>query len=49
MSNAPLNTDVDPQALASAKSLWHNFTSWMTYGVIGAAGLLLALCALFVY
>lgn len=49
MSNSPVNTDVDPQVLATAKSLWHNFTSWMTYGVIGVAVLLLILCALFVY
>ncbi len=49
MSNTPVNTDVDPQALANARSLWHNFTSWMTYGVIGVAVLLFALAALFVY
>ena len=48
MGNPPVNTEVDPQALANAQSLWHNFTSWMAYGVIGVAVLLLALAALFV-
>ena len=48
MGNTPVNTEVDPQALANARSLWHNFTSWMTYGVIGVAALLLTLAALFV-
>ena len=48
MSTSPLNTEVDPQALASARNLWKNFTCWMTYGVIGVAILLAALAALFV-
>lgn len=48
MSTQPVNTEVDPQALANARNLWNNFTCWMTYGVIAIACLLIVLVTLFV-
>ena len=39
---------VDPKAVKNAEALWHNFTKFMTYGVISTAGVLVVLAALFV-
>jgi len=46
MGNSPVNTEVDPQALADAQTLWHRFTVASTYGVVAVA-VLLGLMALF--
>lgn len=46
MGNAPVNVEVDPQALAEAKAFWHRFTSAATYGVVAVA-ILLSLMAIF--
>jgi hypothetical protein len=46
MGNQPVNTEVDPQALADAQALWHKFTVCATWGVISVA-VILALMAIF--
>ena len=46
MGNHPVNTEVDPQALAEAQSLWHKFTVCATWGVVSVA-IVLILMAVF--
>ncbi len=46
MGNHPVNTEVDPQALAEAQSLWHKFAVCATWGVVSVA-IVLILMAVF--
>lgn len=46
MGNHPVNTEVDPQALAEAQALWHKFTVGATWAVAVSA-ILLLLMAIF--
>lgn len=43
-----VKVSVDPKAVKNAEDLWHNFTKFMTYSVIGTAAVLVALAAVFV-
>ena len=40
--------DVDPQALKNAEKMWHNFTIFGKYAILGTCVILIGLAAAFV-
>lgn len=48
MGNHPVNTEIDPQALAEAQSLWHKFTVCATWAVVTSAVILILMAVFLV-